>query len=333
MSTMEHANEICNIMKEFLNCNKYLKGGVLMKIIVTGGAGFIGSHIVDLLIAKGHDVSIIDSLVHGNKVNLNLNAKFYEIDINDEKIIDIFQAEKPDVLIHEAAQISVPKSIEYPIYDARVNILGTINLLEACRKSGVSKVIYPASAAIFGEPKYLPIDENHPLDMMSGYGVSKHTVEHYLAVYSKLYGLKYTVLRYANVFGPRQDSTGEGGVVAVFCEKLLQGITPYIYGDGEQTRDFVFVKDVASANVMAALNCDNTIFNVCTGIKISVNELLLHMNRIIGQLISPVYMPEREGDIKHSYMTYKKINALLGWHPMHSIEDGLRETFEYYKCI
>jgi Nucleoside-diphosphate-sugar epimerases len=302
-----------------------------MKIIVTGGAGFIGSHITDMLIKEGHDVCIIDSLVHGKRQNINPGAKFYEMDIKDPEISEIFMSEKPDVLIHEAAQISVPKSIENPVYDAEVNIVGTLNLLEAARKSGVKKVIYPASAAIFGEPKYLPVDEAHPLNMMSGYGVTKHTIEHYLSVYNTLYGIKYTVLRYANVYGPRQDSTGEGGVVAIFCEKLIEGIQPYIYGDGGQTRDFVYVKDVARANIMAVNSGENEIFNVCTKTAVSVNDLLSAMNSVRGTDIKAVYKPEREGDIRHSFMTYDKINSAIGWSPEYSLMEGLKETFEYYE--
>lgn len=302
-----------------------------MKIIVTGGAGFIGSHITDMLIKKGHEVCVIDSLVHGKIDNLNPEAKFIKMDIRDRGIEGVFINEKPDILIHEAAQISVPHSIKDPLYDAEVNIIGTINLLESARKSGVKKIIYPASAAIFGEPEYLPVDEAHPLNMMSGYGVTKHTVEHYLKVYSSLYGIKYTIFRYANVYGPRQDSTGEGGVVAIFCENLIQGNQPVIFGDGEQTRDFVYVKDVAEANMLALEDGDNEIFNVCTNSAVSVNKLLSTMNTVGGTRFKAVYKPSREGDIRHSYMTYGKIKDVLGWAPNYSLKEGLKETFDYYK--
>lgn len=302
-----------------------------MKVVVTGGAGFIGSHIVDMLVQNGHKVSVIDSLIHGKTEYINPDVKFYKIDIRDEKVLEVFMEEKPDVLIHEAAQISVPNSIEDPSYDASVNIIGTLNLLEACRKTGVGKIVYPASAAIFGEPEYLPIDEKHPLNMMSGYGVTKHTVEHYLGVYNKLYDIKYTVLRYANVYGPRQDSTGEGGVVAIFCERLLEDKQINIFGDGDQTRDFVYVKDVARANLMAVDEGDNNIFNVCTNTALSVNRLLSIMNGIRGTSENAVYAPEREGDIRHSYMTFEKIKSLMGWQPLYTLEKGLQETFKYYK--
>lgn len=304
-----------------------------MKVIITGGAGFIGSNIADLLIDKGFQVVIIDNLSHGKEENINPKAKFYNCDIRNSEILEIFQREKPQVLIHEAAQISVPNSIDDPINDASINITGSLNLLEACRKTGVKKVIYPASAAIFGEPEYLPIDEKHPLNMMSGYGVTKHTVEHYLRVYKSLYGINYVVLRYSNVYGPRQDSSGEGGVVAIFSEKLIKGEIPYIYGDGEQIRDFVYVKDVAKANFMAITSGDNEIFNVSTNHKVSVNDLLNVVNSVLGKKIKAVYTDERPGDIRNSYMSYDKIKNTLGWTPDYNLQSGIAETIEYYKSL
>jgi len=302
-----------------------------MKVIITGGAGFIGSHIADLLIKEGHEVCIIDNLVHGKKEFINPKAKFYELDIRDEKIAEVFEQEKPDILIHEAAQIKVGNSVNDPMYDASVNILGTLNLLEACRKAKVKKVIYPSTAAAFGEPVYLPIDEDHPLNMMSGYGVSKHTVEHYLKVYNGLYGIDYVILRYANVFGPRQDSTGEGGVVSIFAERMINNETTYIYGDGEQTRDFVYVKDVARANLMAMECSINGIFNVCTNEKITVNYLFSLYNELLEKNLKPVFTSEREGDIRHSYMSYDKIQKEMGWTPKFTFIEGLKEVIEFYK--
>jgi len=302
-----------------------------MKVLVTGGAGFIASHIVDTLLSQGHEVSIMDNLIHGKKEYINTKAKFYEIDIRDKNVVEIFKKEKLDVLIHHAAQITVTNSITDPIYDADVNIMGTLNLLECARKTGVKKVIYPASAAIFGEPQYLPIDEEHPLNMISGYGVSKHTVEHYLRIYKELYDMDYVVLRYSNVYGPRQDSTGEGGVVAIFSENMSRNGSPYIFGDGEQIRDFVYVKDVARANLMAIESEKCGIYNVCTNEKVTINNLVNHFNVILKKDIKPIFIPERMGDIKHSYMTYKKINHDLGWKPQYDILEGLKETLEYYK--
>ncbi|WP_163193860.1 SDR family oxidoreductase [Clostridium thermarum] len=302
-----------------------------MRILVTGGAGFIGSHIVDELINRGHEVGIIDNMSHGREENINKGARFYKIDIRDRNIPEVFQEFKPEVLCHQAAQIKVSVSVKDPLLDADINIMGTINLLEACRSCGVKKVIYPASAAIFGNPQYLPIDEDHPLNMISGYGVSKHTVEHYLKVYESLYGIKYTVLRYSNVYGPRQDSTGEGGVVAIFSEKFCEGQDVEIFGDGEQTRDFVYVSDVVAANIMALKGLDNGIYNVCTGTKISVNDLFRLFKELTGYNAQAKYLPPREGDIFHSYMSSEMIKKHIGWTPKVDIKEGLRRTLEYYQ--
>ena len=302
-----------------------------MKIIVTGGAGFIGSHIVELLLNKGHEICVIDNLVHGKMEHVDKRVTFYKIDIRNERLLEIFEKERPDILVHHAAQIKVPNSISDPIYDASINIIGTLNLLECAKKVGVKKVIYPASAAMFGEPQYLPIDEDHPLNMISGYGVSKHTIEHYLRVYKELYDVDYVVLRYSNVYGPRQDSTGEGGVVAIFSEKMVRKEVPYIFGDGEQIRDFVYVKDIARANLIAIESDKCGIYNVCTNEKVTINNLVHHFNEILGSDIKPIYKSERDGDIKNSYMTYKKIECELGWKPEYDICKGLQETLEYYK--
>jgi UDP-glucose 4-epimerase len=301
-----------------------------MKVLVTGGAGFIGSHITDLLIENNYEVCVIDSLTHGKRSNLNPKAKFYEIDIRDEKVLEVFEKEKPDYLIHDAAQISVANSIKDPLNDASINILGTINILEAARKTGIKKIIYPASAAIFGEPQYLPIDEKHQLNMMSGYGVTKHTVEHYLNVYKQLYNIDYVCLRYSNVYGPRQDSSGEGGVIAIFSEKLIKNEQPYIFGDGEQIRDFVFVKDVALANMMALKSNKCGIYNVCTNEKVTVNELLKYFNSLLNKNINAIYVGERDGDIRNNYMSYDKISSELGWKPTKGIMEGLKETLQFY---
>lgn len=301
-----------------------------MKVLVTGGAGFIGSHIVDLLIDNGYEVCVIDDLCHGKIEYINKKAKFYKIDIRDKGIAEIFQKEKPEILVHEAAQIKVANSIKDPISDAEINIIGTLNLLENAKKFGVKKIVYPASAAIFGEPAYLPIDEEHPLDMISGYGVSKHTVEHYLKVYNKLYNIEYVVLRYSNVYGPRQDSSGEGGVVAIFSENINKNQPIYVFGDGSQIRDFVFVKDVAKANLLAIESKVNGIFNVCTNEKTSINDLIEGFRKIYGNNIKVIYSEEREGDIKNSYMTYKKIKDILGWEPEYGLFEGIKETMAHY---
>jgi Nucleoside-diphosphate-sugar epimerases len=304
---------------------------VLMKVLITGGAGFIGSHITDLLIENSYEVVVIDNLSHGNVENVHSGVKFYECDITNKCASDIIVKEKPDVIVHEAAQISVENSIKNPIKDAEINIIGTLNILEAAKAIGVKKIIYPASAAIFGEPEYLPIDEKHPLNMVSGYGVTKHTVEHYLSVYKKIYGINSVVLRYSNVYGPRQDSSGEGGVVAIFVEKLLKNEAPLIYGDGEQTRDFVYVKDVAKANLCAIKSETDGIFNICTGEKTSVNELFKYISEFLNVEVNPIYTEERYGDIRDSYMSYDKIFTRMGWKPEYNILKGLKETIEFYR--
>lgn len=302
-----------------------------MKVVVTGGAGFIGSHIVDLLIENNYDVCIIDNLYRGKIENVNPKAKFYKNDILGKDIFRILQIEKPDIIIHEAAQVSTANSISHPIKDAEINIMGTLNLLQACKNAKVRKIIYASSAAVFGEPMYLPIDEEHPLNMIVNYGVSKHVVEHYLSVYKKLYNISYIILRYSNVYGPRQNLSSEGGVVSIFCDKVLRNQSPYIYGDGEQTRDFIYVKDVARANLLTLQSKAEGIFNVSSNQKLSVNQLLRYISNILNKHIKPIYIKKRDGDIKDSVITYNKIFREIGWKPEYEILEGLKETIRFYK--
>jgi UDP-glucose 4-epimerase len=302
-----------------------------VKVIVTGGAGFIGSHIVDYLIENNAEVLIIDNFYHSREKNVNKRAKLYRYDIRDSIVKDLIVNEKPDVIIHEAAQISVSNSVKNPKEDASINIIGTLNLLQGAVKGNVKKIIYPASAAIFGEPMYLPIDEAHPLNMKSPYGVSKHVVEDYLRIYNEMHNINYVSLRYSNVFGPGQDSSGEGGVVAIFCEKLLRGERPEIYGDGNQLRDFVYVKDVARANILALNDKVTGIYNVCTNTKVSVNYLYSAIENILKTGIKPIYQGKRAGDILNSYMSYDKIYNELDWKPEYALEAGLIETLKYYE--
>jgi len=234
-------------------------------------------------------------------------------------------------VVHLAAQVDVQRSLREPLADAETNILGAVNLLEACRRFNVGKVIYASSAAVYGSPAYLPVDEKHPVEPQSPYGASKHTVEHYLRIYGEVYGVRYTALRYANVYGPRQDATGEGGVVAIFVDKLLNGEAPKIFGDGEQTRDFVFVKDVAAANLAALHRGDGMILNVSTGAGLSVNSLFQTLKKITGSGLTPVNCLPRPGDITHSYLANEKAREALEWRPLHSLEEGLRETVKFYR--
>lgn len=302
-----------------------------MKTLVTGGAGFIGSHVVDRLLSNGHQVTIIDDLSTGKAENVAKSASFYRLSILDPNLDIVFRQEKPDMVIHHAAQINVQRSLKDPIHDLRVNVEGTLRLLELSRQYGVHKFIYASSAAVYGNPQYLGIDEAHPISPLSFYGISKYTPEQYIHVYSELYELKYTILRYANVYGIRQDPKGEGGVVSIFVDKVLKGEKPIIYGDGEQTRDFIYVEDVAAANLAALTRGDNEILNIGTGCPTSINELLRLLNELNGTEIQPEYYPERPGDIRHSYLKNDKARKILGWKPKVSLREGLAKTLDYYR--
>ena len=278
-----------------------------MKILVTGGAGFIGSHVVDAMLAVGHEVVIVDDLSTGRKRNLNPGAKFYQMDIRDPGLADVFERERPEVVDHHAAQMDVRRSVADPLFDADVNVRGTLNLLEAARTHGTRKVIYVSTGgAAYGEPKYLPCDEDHPIDPICQYGVSKHVVEHYLFVYQYLYGLDYTVLRYPNVYGPRQDPHGEAGVVAIFTGKMLAGEPVTINGTGEQERDYVYVADCARANVLALNQGAGTIYNLGSNRGTTVNLLFSTLANIIGYSAEPKFGPPKAGE------TFKYISTGLG---------------------
>ncbi|MCM3068382.1 SDR family oxidoreductase [Priestia flexa] len=304
-----------------------------MKVLVTGGAGFIGSNIVDRLIEQSFEVVIIDNLSTGREENLNPKAKFYKMDIISDEVKEVFATEKPDYVIHHGAQIDVQKSLTNPLFDAQVNILGTINILENCKLYGVRKIVYASSAAVYGDPDYLGVDEKHQVNPLSFYGISKHTPEHYLKAYSHLYGLKYTILRYANVYGIRQDPKGEGGVVSIFVDKLLSNELPIIFGDGEQTRDFIYVSDIADANILALSKGDNDILNISCNQQTSINDLLSLMNNLANKNLHPVYKEERSGDIKHSYLDNSKAIEILNWKPKYTLSTGLKETLNYYRKL
>ena len=263
-----------------------------MKILVTGGAGFIGSHVVDAYLAQGHDVVVVDNLSTGRKANLNPDATFYQADIRGSELEGIFAREEPQIVNHHAAQVDVRRSVADPIFDADVNVTGTLNLLECARHHGVEKVIYISTGgAVYGEPEYLPCDEAHPIRPLAPYGVSKHTVEHYLFLYRHNHGLPYTILRYPNVYGPRQDPYGEAGVVAIFTKQLLQGEQATIYGDGFQERDFVYVGDCAWANVLALTAGENDIYNLASGEGTTINALFALLKEITGSGRAAAYGP------------------------------------------
>jgi len=303
-----------------------------MRALVTGGAGFIGSHIVEQLLETGAEVAVLDDLSRGSLANLHPRAVLYHGDIRDAAFVrETVRRVAPEVVFHLAAQVDVQVSVNDPGLDAAVNVGGTVNLLEACRGAGVRKLIYASSAAVYGEPAYLPLDENHPVNPLSGYGISKHTVEHYLAAYRALHGLEYTVLRYANVYGPRQDATGEGGVVAIFTDRLLRGTAPYIYGDGEQTRDFVYAGDVAAANLAAVHRGDGLVLNISTGRAVTVNRLFSLLQEVTGVFLPAVYRPPRAGDIRHSYLACAAAHRALHWRAEVPLRRGLELTVAHYR--
>jgi UDP-glucose 4-epimerase len=298
-----------------------------VKILVTGGAGFIASHVVDAYIADGHEVAIVDDLSTGHRENLHPRARFYEMDIRDPALADVFAAERPEVVNHHGAQMSVRVSVDEPLRDASINVIGSLNLFECARQAGVRKVIYISTGgAAYGEPRYLPCDEGHPVDPLCPYGISKHTPEHYLALYERLYHLDYTVLRYPNVYGPRQDPHGEAGVVAIFAGKMLRGEPVVINGTGEQERDFVAIGDIAAANLAALWHGDGEIINLGSGRGTSVNEIFAALAAITGYDQPPLFGPEKSGEVFKIYLTGDKARLLLHWQPTVSLAEGLART-------
>ena len=304
-----------------------------MKILVTGGAGFIGSHVVDTFIANGHEVVVVDDLSTGRRSNLNPAATFYQIDIRSDDLSEVFEKEKPQVVDHHAAQMDVRRSVVDPLFDADVNVLGSIKLIELSREHGVERFIYISTGgAVYGEPEYLPCDEAHPINPICPYGASKHTVEHYLYMYHELYGLDYVVLRYPNVYGPRQDPHGEAGVVAIFTGLMLKGDQVVINGDGDQERDFVFVGDCARANLLALTTQNsNTIFNLGEGKPTTVNDVYRELKDITDYHLSAVHGPAKVGETRRIYLEAKKAAQELDWQPSVGLGEGLTATVEYFK--
>jgi UDP-glucose 4-epimerase len=303
-----------------------------LKILVTGGAGFIGSHVADAYIAGGHSVSIIDNLVTGKKENVSSRARFMEMDIRSQDLGNLMREEKFDVVNHHAAQMDVRKSVDDPLYDAAINISGTLNILEHARRTGVNKVIFSSTGgAIYGEQDYFPADELHPTRPVSPYGVSKLTVEHYLHYYKVIHQLHSVVLRYANVYGPRQNPHGEAGVVAIFVRKMLVGEEPVINGDGRQTRDYVFVGDVVQAN-LRALACDSSdVFNIGTGIETDVNALFSSIRTLTKSSSGEHHGSAKPGEQRRSVLECSKAKRVLGWQPTVQVSDGLKLTVEFFQ--
>jgi UDP-glucose 4-epimerase len=300
-----------------------------MKILVTGGAGFIGSHIVDKYVAHNHEVLVVDNLWEeggGRKDNINSAARFFPLDIRSKEAAELIVAEKPEVVNLHAAQHSVKISTDKPILDAEVNIVGLINLLEACVEAGTRKVIFAGSAASYGSPEKLPLDESSIQLPMSPYGITKMAFEHYLRYYHVEKHLAYTIFRYSNIYGPRQDPNGEAGVIAIFANTILKRESVRIDWDGNQEKDYLYVSDVAEANNLALTLGDNEIFCLGSGRGTSVNELYRHLGAIVGYEVPIVRSPQRPGDIYQSFFDCAKAAKLLGWKPTISLEDGLRKT-------
>jgi UDP-glucose 4-epimerase len=278
-------------------------------------------------------VVIVDDLSTGRESNLNPAASFYRMDIRSPEIWEIFDRERPEIINHHAAQIDVRRSVTEPVFDADVNINGSLNLLEGARRVGVRRFIYISSGgAVYGEPEYLPCDESHPINPVCPYGASKHVVEHYLYMYRELYNLDYCVLRYANVYGPRQDPLGEAGVVAIFTGKMLAGEQAIINGDGEQTRDFVYVGDCATANLLATEMDDiNAIYNIGCGVPTSINEIFDTLKEITGYRLPDVHGPAKLGETRHIHLTADKARKALGWAASVQLHEGLSKTVDYFR--
>jgi UDP-glucose 4-epimerase len=303
-----------------------------VKIVVTGGAGFIASHVVDAYIDLGHEVVVVDDLSAGKRMNLNARARAFDLNVASPDFISLVLQERPDIINHHAAQVSPRHSVLDPINDATRNIIGSINVIEASRQAGVGKVIYVSSGgAIYGEPQQLPCPETHPVRPDSPYGASKHTPEHYLDIYQRLYGLNYTTLRYGNVYGPRQDPFGEAGVIAIFAAKMTAGEQPVINGSGDQERDFVFVADVARANVAALERGDGMAINIASSVGTSVNQIFAQLKEITGYSGDAQYGPAKAGETFCIYLDIALAASELGWTPQVRLAEGLERTMDWIR--
>ena len=303
-----------------------------MKVLVTGGAGFIGSHLVDRLVQEGHEVIIVDNLVTGKRRNINRAARFYKLDVQSWRLERVFRNERPNVVMHLAAQMDVRKSVEDPMFDAQVNILGTLNVLQQAVKHGVRKVVFSSSGgAIYGEQETYPAPESHVTKPMSPYGLSKLCGEQYLSYYQRSSGLQVVSLRYANVYGPRQDPEGEAGVVAIFIQKLLNNEQAVINGNGRQTRDFVFVEDVVEANLAVMGQDTQGTYNVGTGVETSINDLFRILIQHTGSTCKEVHGPAKKGEQARSVIDSTRLRHELSWDPKADLSDGLKKTVEYFR--
>ncbi|MEY5131519.1 MAG: hypothetical protein RL734_1586 [Bacteroidota bacterium] len=303
-----------------------------MKIAVTGGAGFIASHIADAYLSLGHEVVIIDNLSTGKRENIPANARFIEMDVNDPGIPALFMEEKFDIVNHHAAQMDVRVSVQDPTYDARINILGGINIYESALRSGVKKIIFASSGGtVYGEQEYFPADERHPTKPISPYGIAKLSNEQYLFYYAHVHGLPSVAFRYANIYGPRQNPHGEAGVIAIFAQKLLKGEQPVINGDGLQTRDYVYVGDVVAANILALQPQMIGAYNIGTGIETDVNTLFGHLRDLTQSTCEEQHAPAKQGEQMRSVLSHERIFASFGWTPKMDIVEGLSKTVDSFR--
>ncbi len=302
-----------------------------LKALVTGGAGFIGSHLVDRLLSEGYRVAIMDDLTSGKIQNLNTAATFYHTDITHSGLDEIFSREQPDLVFHLAARVSVTSSTLHPVDNAEVNVMGTLKLLDAARKVGMEKFIFASTGgAIYGNPDENPCSEQTPADPISPYGLSKYIAEQYIALFHRLYRLNYTNLRYGNVYGPRQDAEGEAGVIPIFIHAMLEGNRPRIFGEGDQERDFVYVDDIVEANMRAIHGGNNRTMNIGSGEGTSINRLFELLQADLNFHQEADHRPRRHGEVHKIYLDCNEAREHLGWSPQTTLEEGLRKTVEYY---
>ena len=303
-----------------------------MKVLVTGGAGFIGSHLVDRLVMEGHEAVVVDNLATGKRRNINRAARFYKMDIQSWRLERVFRNERPNVVMHLAAQMDVRKSVEDPMFDAQVNVLGTLNVLQQAVRHGVRKVIFSSSGgAIYGEQEIYPAPEVHVTKPLSPYGLSKLCGEQYLSYYQRVSGLQAVSLRYANVYGPRQDPEGEAGVVAIFIQKMLNNEQAVINGNGRQTRDFVFVDDVVEANLAMMGQETQGTYNVGTGVETSINDLFRILIQHTNSTCKEIHGPAKKGEQARSVIDNTALRHEVSWEPRADLSDGLKKTVEYFR--
>ena len=304
-----------------------------MRVLVTGGAGFIGSHIVDGHVAKGHTVFVVDNLCEGDFDSLNKDARFFNVNINDpDGLMRAFEIAKPDIVSHHAAQISVRNSMSDPAHDAQVNIIGSLNVLQCAVKQDVERFIFASSSAVYSKPQHLPMEERHPKMPESVYGVSKLSVENFVRLYTDTYGIKHKIFRYGNVFGPRQNPHGEAGVVAIFTGQFMRAEQPTIFGDGSKTRDYIFVSDIVSANIAAIGDAgDNETYNLARGIGVSDFEIFDAVRGAADSSTEPLYAPVRPGETEHVSLDSSKAQHTFSWQPKVALSEGIIQVVEHYR--